>query len=447
MDDLVASVKMLVVACNSASAASLADARERYDVPVVEVVLPAVRGRPPPPATATSASSAPRPRSPAAPTRTPSPPPRITVDQRRLPELRRLRRARGDQRPAAPGAGPVLPRPADRRRRHRRPRLPHYPMLTGVISLVMGDDVTLVSSADETAKDVYRVLTRRPAATRTDRRPSTASWPPATRSRSPGWDGASSAPRSERCCAPNRWGPREAHRRRLRQRAGPKSPASATWSSTTDSGCCWTSATALRAAAGPARPGDHRRGLPLPPARRPLPRHRAVRRLAPLLRSVDVRPGAAVRAGRGRAAAGAGLRRWTASAHRRLRLRAGRPGSFALGPFEVTLARTAHPGVLRHPASTAARWSTRATPARASAVVELARGADVLLAEAAHPPGLELPPELHRRRGEAALRRGRGGAAAAHARAGLGGRDRPAVLGRARVPETELVRAGATYQI
>ena len=36
----------------------------------------------------------------------------------------------------------------------------HYPLLTGVISLVMGDDVTLVSSAEETAKDVYRVLTR-----------------------------------------------------------------------------------------------------------------------------------------------------------------------------------------------------------------------------------------------------------------------------------------------
>src|ERR671932_1421195 len=44
MDDLVADgAKMLVVACNSASAACLRDARERYDVPVVEVVLPAVR--------------------------------------------------------------------------------------------------------------------------------------------------------------------------------------------------------------------------------------------------------------------------------------------------------------------------------------------------------------------------------------------------------------------
>ena len=36
----------------------------------------------------------------------------------------------------------------------------HYPLLTGVISYVMGEDVTLVSSAEETAKDVYRVLVR-----------------------------------------------------------------------------------------------------------------------------------------------------------------------------------------------------------------------------------------------------------------------------------------------
>src|ERR1019366_5599075 len=44
MDDLMAHrVKMLVIACNSASAAVLRDARERYSVPVVEVVHPAVR--------------------------------------------------------------------------------------------------------------------------------------------------------------------------------------------------------------------------------------------------------------------------------------------------------------------------------------------------------------------------------------------------------------------
>jgi glutamate racemase len=34
----------------------------------------------------------------------------------------------------------------------------HYPLLTGVVSYVMGDQVTLVSSAEETAKDVYRLL-------------------------------------------------------------------------------------------------------------------------------------------------------------------------------------------------------------------------------------------------------------------------------------------------
>src|SRR5262249_3787040 len=44
LDHLVASgVKLLVIACNTASAACLRDARERYAVPVVEVILPAVR--------------------------------------------------------------------------------------------------------------------------------------------------------------------------------------------------------------------------------------------------------------------------------------------------------------------------------------------------------------------------------------------------------------------
>ena len=44
LDQLVASgVKALVIACNTASAAMLRDARERYDVPVIEVIQPAVR--------------------------------------------------------------------------------------------------------------------------------------------------------------------------------------------------------------------------------------------------------------------------------------------------------------------------------------------------------------------------------------------------------------------
>ena len=44
LDDLVeAGVKALVIACNTASAAMLRDARERYSVPVIEVIQPAVR--------------------------------------------------------------------------------------------------------------------------------------------------------------------------------------------------------------------------------------------------------------------------------------------------------------------------------------------------------------------------------------------------------------------
>jgi len=34
----------------------------------------------------------------------------------------------------------------------------HYPLLTGIISYVMGDGVTLVSSAEECAKDVFKML-------------------------------------------------------------------------------------------------------------------------------------------------------------------------------------------------------------------------------------------------------------------------------------------------
>ncbi|HEY6423061.1 MAG TPA: glutamate racemase, partial [Pseudonocardiaceae bacterium] len=48
----------------------------------------------------------------------------------------------------------------------------HYPMLTGVLQIVMGDGVTLVSSAEETAKDVLRVLTEAELL-RTESEPST----------------------------------------------------------------------------------------------------------------------------------------------------------------------------------------------------------------------------------------------------------------------------------
>ena len=42
----------------------------------------------------------------------------------------------------------------------------HYPVLTALIQHVVGDDVTLVSSAEETAKDVLNADNRRPAASR-----------------------------------------------------------------------------------------------------------------------------------------------------------------------------------------------------------------------------------------------------------------------------------------
>ena len=48
----------------------------------------------------------------------------------------------------------------------------HYPLLTGAISYVMGEDVTLVSSAEETAKDVYRTLVAHNLQRNTDGAPS-----------------------------------------------------------------------------------------------------------------------------------------------------------------------------------------------------------------------------------------------------------------------------------
>jgi glutamate racemase len=161
MDDLVSSgVKALVIACNSASAACLRDARERYDVPVVEVILPAVRRA-------------------VAVTRT-----------RRIGVIGTIATvtsgAYDDAFAAASGvtvtsaACPQFAEFVERGVTSGRQLLglaqsylaplqaadvdtlvlgcTHYPLLTGLLSVVMGDSVTLVSSAEETAKQVYRVL-------------------------------------------------------------------------------------------------------------------------------------------------------------------------------------------------------------------------------------------------------------------------------------------------
>jgi len=153
-------VKALVIACNSASAAVLRDARERYDVPVVEVIFPATRravaatrnGRVGVICTrATAASKAYDDAFAAAPhvalhTR---PCPRFVefVEQGVTsgPEVLAVAHDYLDPLVAAGIDTLVL-------------GCTHYPLLTGVISYVVGDAMTLVSSADETAKDVYRLL-------------------------------------------------------------------------------------------------------------------------------------------------------------------------------------------------------------------------------------------------------------------------------------------------
>lgn len=161
-DSLVADgVKMLVIACNSASAACLRDARERYDIPVVEVVLPAARR-----AVATSRngrvgvigthatihSRAYDDAFAAAPDvrlTTVACPRFVDFVERGITSGRQvLGLAQGYLDPLQRADVDTLVLGCT-----------HYPLLTGVLQIVLGDQVTLVSSAEETAKDVVRVLT------------------------------------------------------------------------------------------------------------------------------------------------------------------------------------------------------------------------------------------------------------------------------------------------
>jgi glutamate racemase len=161
MDHLVdQGVKLLVIACNSASAAVLRDARERYDVPVVEVIQPAVRravrvtrskrvGVIGTRATVTSGAYADA--FAAAPD--------ITLVQQACPRFVEFVEAGVTggaelQRVAHDYLDPIAEQGVDT----LVLGCTHYPLLAGVISYVVGEDVTLVSSADETAQDVYRTL-------------------------------------------------------------------------------------------------------------------------------------------------------------------------------------------------------------------------------------------------------------------------------------------------
>lgn len=155
-------VKALVIACNSASSAVLRDARERYPVPVIDVILPAARravsatrsgqiGVICTEATARSGSyddayvAAPQ----------------ITLHTEACPRFVDFVEA------GITGGDELL----DCARDYLAPLqeaaidtlilgCTHYPLLTGVLSYVLGDAVTLVSSADECAKAAYARLMR-----------------------------------------------------------------------------------------------------------------------------------------------------------------------------------------------------------------------------------------------------------------------------------------------
>jgi glutamate racemase len=161
MDELVATgVKGLVIACNSASSACLRDARERYDVPVIEVILPAVRravaatrnGRVGVIGTVATITSGAYQDAFAAATG-------VSVTATACPRFAEFveRGVTSGRQLLGLAESYLAPLNAD-----GVDTLvlgcTHYPLLTGLLSIVMGDSVTLVSSAEETAKDVYRVL-------------------------------------------------------------------------------------------------------------------------------------------------------------------------------------------------------------------------------------------------------------------------------------------------
>jgi glutamate racemase len=154
-------VKALVIACNSASSAVLRDARERYDVPVIDVILPAARravrasktgriGLICTDATATSGS--------------------YDDALAAVPGVELITTpcpAFVDFVEAGVTGGEELLHAAQEYLLPLRESgidtlilgCTHYPLLAGVISYVIGDDVTLVSSAEECAKEVFATLT------------------------------------------------------------------------------------------------------------------------------------------------------------------------------------------------------------------------------------------------------------------------------------------------
>jgi glutamate racemase len=156
-------VKALVIACNSASAAVLHDARERYSVPVTEVVRPATRRA----AAATRNGRVgvicqPLTKTSLAYEDAFAAAPHLKLTTQACPRFVEFveRGVTGGEellKVAHEYLDPVVAAEVDT----LILGCTHYPLLTGVLSYVMGNGVTLVSSAEETAKDIYRILATR----------------------------------------------------------------------------------------------------------------------------------------------------------------------------------------------------------------------------------------------------------------------------------------------
>lgn len=160
MDWLVSQdVTCIVIACNTASAAVLRDARERYDIPVIEVIQPAARRA------------------------------AVTTKNKRVGVIGTLATINSGAyqdaflttdihvvskacpkfvdfvESGATNGDEVLQTAHEYLDELQSENIDtlilgctHYPLLTGVIQYVMGEHVTLVSSAEETAKDVYQLF-------------------------------------------------------------------------------------------------------------------------------------------------------------------------------------------------------------------------------------------------------------------------------------------------
>ncbi|GAB3820278.1 glutamate racemase [Tessaracoccus terricola] len=156
-------VKALVIACNSASSAVLRDARERYSVPITEVILPAARraaaatrsGRVGVVCTESTARSNSYDDAFAINTD-------IELVTQACPRFVEFVEA------GITGGDELL----DVAREYLDPLTEaeidtlvlgctHYPLLSGVINYVMGHGVTLVSSAEAAAQAAFAMLTRR----------------------------------------------------------------------------------------------------------------------------------------------------------------------------------------------------------------------------------------------------------------------------------------------